>query len=306
MAYSVPTSTIAGQTVWYLAQLPSYEEFTSLVESSNFTERIPSFLSDSLATSEVEATFEGLNTYYTRLFAKTLDELPQGSDVYHYLTLKADLRRLEDTVYAREQAFDPETMKDALLRELEACYHPERFRAAIKERAADLEASEEVFEFLSVLEEIYLELGIENALSSVYLTRVITAEVNRHNAMVAIRRSRRGQTKATIYPRLIRDARLPGRVLFETLQFGDTLGEVGHLLGLSPETLSETQVETHLLHKEIEALNSAKYEGVEAERIAQYLEVVYHFVSNVKLALAGHRFGLPFEELEARLVNYTA
>jgi len=306
MAYNVPTSTIAGQTVWYLAQLPSYEEFTSLVESPHFTDRILSFLSDSLATQEIEASFEGLNAYYTRLFAKTLQELPQGSSVYHYITLKADLRTLEDQVYKREQTFDPVTMKTTLLASLDACYHAERFRNALEERASDLEASGEVFDFLSLLEEIYLRVAIENALSSSYLTRVITAEVNRHNAMVAIRRSQRGQIRSTVLSHLIRDSRLPGRLFIETLEFGDTLGEVGHLLGLSPETLSETEVETYLLHKEIEALNSARYEGVDAERIVQYLEVVYHFISNVKLALAGHRFGLPTAELEARFVNYTA
>ncbi len=306
MATNIPTTTIAGQTVWYLSQLPSYEDFVSFTESQTFEDRLPSFVSESLANSEVNTSFGGLNTYYENLFARTLQELPPKSAVYRYITLKADLRTLENMVYARQDSFSGPSMQDTVLSSLGHCYHPERFRDKLSKQSTKLAASEDVFEFLSILEETYLTVAIENALSSTYLTRVITAEVNRHNAMTAIRRGKRGQTKSQITPHLIKDTRLIHRLPVETLEFGDILGELGNLLQIAPANLSETTVETHLLHNEIHALNSAKYEGVDAERIVQYLEIVYHFISNVKLALAARRFGLPAEELQARLVNYTA
>jgi len=306
MAYNVPTATVAGQTVWYLSQLPSYEEFVSFAQSAEFQNKLGNFLSSALASQEVSPSFEGINQFHQSLFANTLNVLPAGSAVYTYITLKADFRSLQEHVLQRETSFEASEMTDMLLNSTASLYHPDIFHSAISYKEDDFRRCNGIFEFVSLLENLYLTRVIDNISKSDYLTRVVTAEINRYNAMVAIRRGQRGEEGETINQYLITDKRLVRRVLIETLTTGDILGKIGNQLGLKPETLSETSVETYLTHEEIRALNSARYEGVDAERIIQYLEVVSYFLSNVKLALAGHMFDLPFEDVRQRFINYAA
>jgi hypothetical protein len=304
MSKELPLPSLAASAVSSYFKLPDYEGLRSYLSSESFPETAISYIKEKTGyTGEVKDIKE-IHEIYRETVDNYLTLLPQNAWLYTYFALQQDFNILRHLVINEELTADENRFMAAVREKtvLSETYL-EPFRGSWK----ILTHAESIFEKITLLEKIYLNLLIDHVGMGAdpYIKKLVRRKLDTYNFMTIIRRMEHGDSTSDILEALVWRNSFYSPSIFRTLEFGDVVGEVGKILGMKPEEITVEHIERHLREAEIKQINQAVYHGVDAERILQYTETLYYFLVNIKLAYTEVSYGVSHTPIEERMINYS-
>ncbi len=308
MSLSIPVSGIAGSTVYKLHRLPSFEELTLVLNSSQFPEGLRAFLESHLGELSSDSDLGAINSHYTQEIDRLIKLLPTESPAQKYLALERDfteVKRIFLNHKEKDQLLNNKAFDAALQQLSSSVMYAQEFRHQLLKRKKSMTRSEDIFSLIAYIEESFLTILTQQLQSaSDFYQDILKARINTYTFMSAIKRMEKGQAKDHILDHTLPIQGIPAIIALKSFGFGDLVGEIGADLDIPAAEISVTSIETELLNREIQAINKATYLGMGDERIIQYTGQLYHFLSNVKLGYFQKVFQGNEQETTNRMVNY--
>jgi hypothetical protein len=306
---NIPSSieTTSASTVYRLYSLPSPQQLTSVLESTSFENNLTSFLEQTLKiTLPTNINIHNLDTIPALILAQLSQRISHESIVMNFINLKKDFYTLRDMIleFRSKDTITFESAKMFKKASAEKLLAPEIFLPHLEPSL--LAQKEDTFEIISSLEKIYLQILVHQVKhkGNTYFQNILGKKLETYNLMTIIKRHERGQSTKAIFENLIEDEMIYPLTKIRFLAMGDVVGEIGSLLQIPSEKISVNAIETALIQNEIKAINQAKFYGVGEERIFQYLEQVYLFITNLKLGLTETVLKADTTKVKDRMIDY--
>lgn len=299
------TSTIAAGLLRELYKIPSYIEFKKLIEAGTFQQN-PEILLNALFSGEaVAATPAALDDRYRAQLDMILKQVGEESVIYQYLALGEDFRVVKQK-YLGYRALGVSSFYEELKKDTTVSLRMFSFYEDVVAKTEPLlHKIEDTFEFVSRIDSMYLQALARIAEGAdEYIQDIVRVKIENYHYMTVLRLTQLGKSREIIESLFVPVEGLVSTYGVEHLTYQDVVTEVGLLVGLKPEQISVTAIETHLLNKEIATVNKATFTGVGGERIIQYFEQLRYFIADVKVVLTAHAMNLPAADVLSRLVAY--
>jgi hypothetical protein len=304
MSKELPLPSLAASAVKKLFKLPDFESLRGYLSSEAFPSTALAYVKEKSDYSGDIQDIQDIHEIYGKTIESYLDVLPLNSWLYTYFALQQDYTSLRPLVIdtsltVDENLFFSALRKNTILSEI--------YISPFRDAWSELSEAESIFEKITILEKIYLHLLIEKVAmkANEYVKVLIRRKLDTYNFMTIIRRMEYGDNVAKILDSLVWRTDFYSPSIFQNLQFGDVVGDVGKILNMKPEDVSVEHIEKYLREAEIKHINQAMYYGVDAPRLLQYTETLYCFLINIKLAYIHSSYGVPTNAIEARMINYS-
>jgi 4-hydroxy-L-threonine phosphate dehydrogenase PdxA len=122
--------------------------------------------------------------------------------------------------------------------------------------------------------------------------------------MTMLRLTQLGKSRTVIAASLLSQVGDYSLETLKNLPDGDVIGDVAQLLQLPLEKTSIHDIERHLYHQQVRALNHAIFSGGNEDRLMQYFGKLQFFLYDVKLLLSGMALNMSNEMIQSRLIDY--
>lgn len=304
MSKELPLPSLAASAVSQYFKLPDYEGLRSYLSSESFPETAISYIKEKTGYAGEIKDIKDIHEVYRETIDTYLSLLPQNAWLYTYFALQQDFNILRHLIIDEELTSDENKFMAAVR---EKTVLSETYLQSFRDAWKDLTHAESIFEKITILEKIYLNLLIDNVGMGAdpYIKKLVRRKLDTYNFMTIIRRMEHGDSTTDILDALVSKNGFYSPSIFRTLEFGDVVGEVGKILGMKPDEISVEHIERYLRQAEIKQINQAVYHGVDAERILQYTETLYYFLVNIKLAFTEVSYGVSHTPIEERMINYS-
>lgn len=310
MSLQVPLSGVSSRYVSRLGHLPSSSELKHILVSGRI-ENVHTILASSFDIPDMESDtmLHKLNIYYQHQIDQLLSLLPENSAPFVYLQLHRDFDTLKQltlnkTVYGEqlgEQAFSE------ILSVVSSKLHfATEFKKYLLKKEEKIIHSSDSFGIISYLEEIFLTLLFEHiAITSPVMKTFILAKIDSYTLLNVIARNHKGQSQEHIVRHLLPVQGSLAINAVKNFSFGDILGDIGQFLHLAPADINVINIENTLIRREIQALNTAQFTGMSADRIIQYTETLQYVIANLKLIILHQTKQIESEEAYIRFIDYS-
>ncbi len=312
MSMQTPLIGVSSRYVTRLGLLPDYEEMLNLL-SSQSSDAIHIFLNHyfHISSTKLEDILHNLNQYAHNQVSEILHLLPHNSAPFIYLQLQKDFETVKTIILnhsAYGEALGEKSFSQILTKLQGNIYYLTDFKGGLLQKKDKLIHTEDNFELISYLEEIFLTILFRyTEHSNVIIKKFVLAKINTYTLLNVLSRTQKGQARDHIIRHLlpIRGS-LAINAVRTTFSFGDILGDIGQFLDLTPADISIINIENTLLQQEIKTINGAQFSGMAEERILQYTERLYHIINNTKLIVLREAGHIDREQAPLRFINHSA
>ncbi len=300
-------STIAASLLQDLYAIPPFSALKTAADSGSLFKSPEAFLASVFRTAEGSiASDKQLDVHYRSIIDSIVTSLPEDSIEYQYIVLAEEFRFIKEKYLvfrSGEVSSFYTTLKQDWARSLKLF---SLYDDALKKLEPSLHDIDDTFEFVSLIDRTYLIVlaGLAKQ-SDAYLRGVVKEKIEQYNIMTTLRMAQLGKSRELIESLFVTEG-LADTYALEHLEYRDVVSEIGLLLGMRPDMISVTTIETALFNREMATINKATFEGVSGARIIQYVEQLRFFISNMKVVFAGVAMGLAEEEITKRFVAYNA
>jgi hypothetical protein len=300
-------STIAASLLKDLYAIPPFTAMRTAAEGGSLLANPEGFLGSAFTTETGAVVGEGqLDGYYRSVLDRIIAELPEGSLEYNYIILTDEFRFIKEK-YLLFRSAETTHFFDTLVKEYgDSLTLLDVYRVELEALEDRIHSIDDTFEFISLIDRVYLTvLAAAAAKADEYMREIIRVKIEHYNVMTALRMTQLGK-KRELIESLFVTGDLVDTYALEHLEYRDVVAEIGMMIGMKPEQISVTAIETRLLNHEITVINKATFEGVTGARIIQYIEQLRFFIANMKVVFASKAMGLTQEEVMKRFVAYDA